>query len=158
MPSCELGPGFNESYQTFHQFLNIFFFQSLCYVKLFRLVHLTMYFMQLQMSECCIHLSINHRFNQYNMFCVVFFFHPTIFFATMGINTVLRGDWAETHPVSWEHPLSWEEILCCDETLPVFWKETHLASWEDIYLVSSCVMGEDSSLIMGEDFVLLWNH
>lgn len=74
VPSCELGPGFNESYQTFHQFLKIFFFQSLCYVKLFRLVHLTMYFMQLQMSECCIHLSINHRFNQYNVFCVVFFF------------------------------------------------------------------------------------
>lgn len=76
----------------------------------------------------------------------------------MGINTVLRDDWEKTHPVSWEHPLSWEEILCCDKNLPVFWKETHLASWEDIYLVSSCVMGEDSSLIMGEDFVLLWNH
>lgn len=72
----------------------------------------------------------------------------------MGINTVLRGDWEETYPVSWEHPLSWEEILCCDETLPVFWKETHLASGG--YL--SCIMGEDSSLIMGEDFVLLWNH
>lgn len=95
-----------------------------------------MYFMQLQMSECCIHLSINHRFNQYNMFFVVVFFHPTIFFATMGINTVLRGDWEKTYSVSWEHPLSWEEILCCDETLPVFWKETHLVSWEDIYLVS----------------------
>lgn len=54
----------------------------------------------------------------------------------MGINTVLRGDWEKTYPVSWEHPLSWEEILCCDETLPVFWKETHLVSWEDIYLVS----------------------
>lgn len=68
------GTRFWVSYQTFHQFLKIFFFQSLCYVKLFRLVHLTMYFMQLQMSECCIHLSINHRFNQYNMFWVVFFF------------------------------------------------------------------------------------
>lgn len=35
-----------------------------------------MYIMQLQMSECCIHLSINHRFNQYNVFFVVVFFIP----------------------------------------------------------------------------------
>lgn len=124
-----IGTRFWESYQTFHQFLKIFFFQSLCYVKLFRLVHLTMYFMQLQMSECCIHLSINHRFNQYNMFCVGFF----------SLHYLLCYNGHQYSPQRWLGG----DLSCVMGASPIMGGDSVL--WWN----SSCILEGDSSCIMG---------